>query len=169
MKTEILRFFSIQRRIFGICPRSGEFFRLSDCQIFLKKTPPRDWMDGINSESLRLEMIQEKIDEKESELRDKAREKGRQLAKMAIKKVDVIFSPRRLNPDDAKVVFHPLDYVVFNGMKDSSSMKNIIFLDREAKTQDHRVIQRSIERVVEKGNYEWQTLQIHEDGTIKSK
>jgi len=40
-------------------------------------------------------------------------------------------------------------------------------LDRKAKRTDHRIAQRSIERVIDRDNYEWQTLRIHEDGTIK--
>jgi len=32
---------------------------------------------------------------------------------------------------------------------------------------DHRALQRSIEKVVERENYEWQTLRVQEDGKIK--
>ena len=85
-----------------------------------------------------------------------------------MKKIDPIFSPRKLNPDDAKVIFHPIDYIVFNGMKAPEPIKNIILLDRQAKDGNHRALQRSIEKVVEKENYEWQTLRILEDGKIKT-
>jgi len=33
---------------------------------------------------------------------------------------------------------------------------------------DHRALQRSIEKVVEHENYEWQTLRVQEDGKIKA-
>ena len=72
----------------------------------------------------------------------------------------------KLNPDDAKVIFHPIDYVVFDGMK-KESIKNIILLDRQEKGTDHRAVQKSIERVVEQENYEWETLRVQEDGKIK--
>jgi hypothetical protein len=52
-------------------------------------------------------------------------------------------------------------------MKDGKSIKNIVLLDRETKECSHRAIQKSIERVVEKESYEWQTLRVHEDGKIK--
>jgi len=52
-------------------------------------------------------------------------------------------------------------------MKDLDSIKNILLLDREAKDGNHRAIQRSIEKVVERENYEWQTMRVQEDGKIK--
>ena len=52
-------------------------------------------------------------------------------------------------------------------MKDSDSIKRILLLDREAKEGNHRAIQKSIEKVVEHENYEWQILRIQQDGKIK--
>lgn len=168
MKSDVVKFFNLQRQIFGICPKCEDFFRLSECKIFLRKKPITDWMDKINLELERLDKVEERLEEKKGEIRDKAREKGRKLAKLVVKKVDPIFTPRKLNPDDAKVIFHPIDYIVFNGMKEAESIKNIILLDREEKGTDHRHLQKSIERVVERENYEWQTLRVQEDGKIKA-
>lgn len=165
MKSDILKLFNLQRQIFGICPHSGEIFRLSDCKIFLRKKPQEDWLDKIERKEIKLYEAEEKLRDKEEELREKAREKGRKLALQTVRKIDGVFTPRKLNPDDAKVLFHPIDYVVFNGMKDSDSIKNIILLDRTAK--ENRVTQRSIEKTIERGNYEWQTLRIEANGKIK--
>jgi len=167
MKNEMVKFFSLQRQIFGICPKCEDFFRLSDCNIFLKRKPVPDWMDKISKEEERLTGLEGKLEEKKGELQEKAREKGRELAQKAIKKIDPVFAPRKLNADDAKVIFHPIDYIVFKGMKDSDSIKGILLLDREAKDGNHRAIQKSIEKVVEQENYEWQTLRVQEDGKIK--
>jgi hypothetical protein len=52
-------------------------------------------------------------------------------------------------------------------MKAPEPIKNIILLDRKEKGKDHRGLQRSIEKVVEHENYEWQTLRVQEDGKIK--
>jgi predicted Holliday junction resolvase-like endonuclease len=167
MKSEMVKFFSLQRQIFGICPNCNDFFRLSDCNIFLKRKPVPDWMDGINKDKGRLTELEGKLEEKKGELQEKAREKGRKLAQKAIKKIDPVFAPRKLNADDAKVIFHPIDYIVFKGMKDNGSIKGILLLDREAKDGNHRAIQKSIEKVVTHENYEWQTLRVQEDGKIK--
>lgn len=167
MTSDMLKFFELQRQIFGICPRSGEFFRLSDCKIFLKTRPVQDWMDKIDREDERLVSVEERLDEKEEEMRGKAREKGRRLAQRAVKKIDAVFSPLRLNPDDAKVVFHPIDYIVFDGMKGAISPRQIVLLDGEGRSPEHVRLQKSIEKVIEHDNYEWLTLRIDEGGSIK--
>jgi hypothetical protein len=84
MGNDILGFFTIQRNIFGLCPRSGQLFRLSDCEVYLKTRPTQDWMDEIDAESERLERLEERLLEKEGAIRDKARDKGRRLARVAI-------------------------------------------------------------------------------------
>jgi predicted Holliday junction resolvase-like endonuclease len=86
-----------------------------------------------------------------------------------VKKIDRIFTPRGLNPDDAKVLFHPIDYVVFNGMKDNNMIRDIVLLDRERRDMLSRRLQRSIEKTIESGNYEWRTISIDERGEIRSK
>lgn len=167
MKPDILKFFNLQRQIFGICPHSGEFFRLSDCKVYVKTRPTRDWMDNLGLDSDRLDAVEERIEQQEASLREKAREKGRKEANRLIRKIDKVFTPRRLNPDDAKVVFHPIDYVVFNGMKNSDSIKSIVMLDRQTTSHAHRRLQNSIEQSIARGNYDWLTLRVLEDGSIK--
>lgn len=166
MIDDMVRFFAIQRNIFGLCPCCGELFRLSDCRVYLRTKPQKDWMDILESKDNRLNRKEEKIDEIEEALREKAREAGRRMARRAITRIDPIFAPRRLNADDAKVLFHPVDYVVFCGMKDSGAVREIVLLDRETKSPKRRRVQRSIERVVEAGKYDWLTIRVQNDGTI---
>lgn len=161
----IAKFFNIQHTIFGICPECNEFFRLGDCKIFSKKKPVPDWKDKIVKENQRLDSIQEKIDEMEQELREKGREKGRLEAQKTVRKIDSIFTPRKLNPDDAKVIFHPIDYIVFNGMK-AKSIQNLILLDRKTQVKSHKKIQKSIERTIDHEKYCWQTIRVCNDGKI---
>lgn len=167
MESDVVKFFTLQRQIFGICPKCQDFFRLSDCKIYLRKKPVPDWMDKVILEKNRLDEVEAKLEEKKKDLQKKAQEKGRKRAQLAVKKIDPIFTPRKLDPDDAKVIFHPIDYIVFNGMKAPEPIKNIILLDREERGTDHRALQKSIEKVIERENYEWQTLRVQEDGKIK--
>ena len=166
MIDDIVRFFAIQRNIFGLCPCCGEIFRLSDCRVYLRTKPQRDWMDILESKDNRLNRKEEKIDEIEEALREKARASGRRMARRAITRIDPVFAPRHLNADDAKVLFHPVDYVVFCGMKDSGIVKEIVLLDRKAQVPKRRRVQRSIEKVVEAGKYDWLTVRVQNDGTI---
>ena len=166
---EMLLFFQYQREIFGICPCCNEFIRLSDCKIYKDERKSSDWLDKLGNEERKLDTLEAKIDEDLKFYNEVAREKGRKEANKKMKKVDKIFTPQKLNPDDAKVIFHPVDYVVFNGMKDEGAegMKNILLLDGEKKTTEGKAIQKSIMKAVDQGNYEWITLRVDNDGSIK--
>lgn len=163
--SQLLNFFQLQRQIFGVCPNSGTVFRLSDCQLYVKKRPMPDWMQKIEAAQEKIYQAEERLDEKEYSIRDKARAQGRKEANKVIKKVDKIFHPLKLNPDDSKVIFHPVDYVVFNGMK-NGALKNLILMDKVNGTSDKR-LQHSIRKTVEYGNYEWVTLRVEDNGNIK--
>lgn len=165
MKSDLAAMYRIQRSIFGICPHSGRLFRLSDCKIFQRTKPKSDWMDGIIQASQRLDQIENTLDEREEGLREAARKKGRRLAMRAVRGIDPVFTPRKLNPDDAKVLFHPVDYVVFKGMK-SGLMKRILLLDGASTSKDRIALQRSIAKAVEKENYEWLTIRVDDDGGV---
>jgi predicted Holliday junction resolvase-like endonuclease len=171
MNPDILKFFRLQRQIFGICPNSGEFFRLSDARIYLKSKPPKDWLEKIEDENSRLERREDSLESREGLLRDRARQRGRISAQKAAKKIDSVFTPLRLNPDDAKVIFHPVDYLVFKGMNSidgDGRIKSLILLDRHEKHEDHKKLQKSVERAVERCRYDWLTLRIQDDGKIKT-
>lgn len=161
----LIKFFQLQRQIFGVCPHTGNVFRLSDCHIYVKKKPEPDWMQQLEASQARIDSASEKLDEKESDIREKAREAGRKEAMKSVKKIDNIFNPLKLNPDDSKVLFHPVDYIVFNGMK-SGQMKNLIFMDKKKQTNADKKLQQSIDKVIEKENYEWVTLRVEESGKI---
>jgi len=165
MKSDLTAFYRINRNIFGVCRSNATLFRLSDTKIFLRTKPKKDWMDELDQESLRLDAADERLDNREYDLREAARVKGRALALRAVKKLDPVFGPRRLNPDDAKVLFHPVDYVVFKGMK-MGRTKSILLLVRDGLNKDRLALQRSIDRVIQKGNYEWLTIRIDADGKI---
>jgi predicted Holliday junction resolvase-like endonuclease len=164
--SQIVDFFTLHRQIFGVCPHCREIFRLSDCHVFLKKRPVHDWMDELARMKDRLARMEERLEAEREEMAEKAREAGRRRAQRAVKRIDPIFTPRRLNPDDAKVIFHPIDYVVFDGMKGGERIRNIVLLDREGTGAEHRRLQKSIERAVVRGRYEWRTLRVREDGTV---
>jgi len=169
MSKDILKFFSIQRQLFGVCPCCGDIFRVSDTKVFIKQKPKLDWMDKLDASSRRIDNQEKKLSEAEEDIRAEARENGRKEAQKAIRKVDKIFRPNRLDPDDAKVMFHPIDYVVFNGMKQKQAIKNIVLLDREVKDRGLKSLQKSIEKTVETEKYEWITIHVTEDGEITYK
>ena len=169
MSNELIKFFSIQRQIFGVCSCCGEIFRLSDANVYLKKKPTPDWMDKLDASEKRIDKAEDKVDHEEKEVRETAREKGRKQAEKAARKVDTIFHPNKFNPDDAKVMFHPVDFLIFNGMKNKNEIKNLVLFDREVKNKEQKALQKSIEKTVSKENYEFVTMQVSEEGDVEYK
>jgi predicted Holliday junction resolvase-like endonuclease len=169
MHQQTLLFFQYQRQIFGICTCCGEFFRLSDCKVYQEAKAPTDWLDKLEKEERRLDLQEEKVEEELEVLKAQAREKGRQTASKMVKQVDKVFHPQKLNPDDAKVIFHPVDFVVFNGMKAGSNgdaLKNVVLLDSEKRSSEQKQIQKSIIQAIDKQSYEWLTIRVDNDGSI---
>ncbi|MBN8578425.1 MAG: hypothetical protein J0L66_15890 [Cytophagales bacterium] len=169
MKKEVLEFYSSLRLIFGVCPDCEEIFRVSDCKLYQKKRPGTDWKEKLENEIERLEILEEKLSEKIERAREAEREKGRREADKLIKKIDPIFRPLRLNPNDAKVIFHPVDFVVFNGMNNNfgdRTIKNLLLLDKDDKQGEFLKVQNSLNTAVDRGSYEWLTLRVDQDGEI---
>jgi len=167
MSANVLKFFELQRQIFGICPECNSFFRLSDCKIFPKEKPAADWMDSLDLASQKLSEQEEKLLEEKKKLQEEASLEGRRLAQLEIRKIDRVFTPLKLSSDDAKVILNPIDYVVFNGMNTAQSIKNVVLLDRQIKLQSRVKIQKSIEKAVDQENYEWQTIRVEKDGNVE--
>ena len=142
---------------------------MNDCKVYQEAKAPTDWLDKLEKDERRIDLEEEKLTEALEELKQAAREKGRNTANRMVKQVDKVFHPQKLNPDDAKVIFHPVDYVVFNGMKENKTegLNNIILLDGEKRTTEGQKIQKSIMKALDKGNYEWITLRMENDGGIK--
>ena len=166
MKSELIKFFAVQRQIFGVCSCCGVIFRLSDTNVYTKKKPVPDWMDKIERSNARLDKAEEKIDSEEGEIREIARQKGRVAAMKTTKKIDTVFYPNKYSPDDAKVMFHPVDFVIFKGMK-NGDVTNLILFDRKVKGRDEKAVQKSIEKTVSRENYEWVTVHVSEDGSVE--
>lgn len=169
MVNDAVEFLSTLRNIFGVCPCCGQLFRVSDCRIFLRQKPRNDWMDELIQMDGELDSIEQGIDENENAMRLKARAKGRRAAQRAIRKLDPIFAPLRLHADDAKVLCHPVDYVVFKGMNSTPEnlTTGIVLIDREKSDAKERQLQRSIEKAIEREQYEWITLRIGADGSMR--
>ena len=169
MLKEVLGFYSSLRQIFTVCPCCEEIHRLSDCKLYQRRKPSVDWKEKIDKEIGRLESMEEKLQEKIEAARILAREAGRKSADKLVKKIDPIFSPLKLNPNDAKVIFHPVDFLIFNGMNSNSgdnTIKQILLLDKDNKSGQYLSIQKSIEKAVQTKNYEWLTLRVDNVGKI---
>ncbi len=163
----VVAFLQESNRILGICPCCGELFRLSEAQLFTKEAPPRTPFDKLDDERRKLEKALERYDAKEEVLREKALAKGQAAAKRKLRGIAGPFIERKIDPQDVKVLFDPVEFIAFRGMT-AGKVSKVAFLDRPARSKAQEAIQASLAKTVKAGNYEWKVLRISSDGRVEA-
>jgi predicted Holliday junction resolvase-like endonuclease len=157
--------FQEMKRIFGVCPCCGEVFRLSDATVFTRDPPPKTEFDRLREARERFERQEEKFHEEIASLREKATRKGWLQARNRLRRIAPAFVGRGIDPQDVKVIFDPVEYVVFRGLNNKNT-EAIKFVDREPNSSRRERVLNSIKRVIRSGNLEWHTYRVNEDGTV---
>lgn len=157
--------FQEMKRLYGFCPCCGELFRLSEATLFTADPPPKTEFDNIEDQRRRLKRAIEKFDERKAMIREAAVQKGQREAKKRLKKIVPFFIARRIDPQDVKVIFNPVNYVVFRGLN-STGVKAVELVDSPAETKSHERVHQSIAAALKAGNIEWATLRIEDGGQV---
>jgi predicted Holliday junction resolvase-like endonuclease len=165
MATTVSEIFSQFSHVFGICPCCGEPFRVSDARPYIKDRRPHSAFDDIEAEEQRIERAVELLEEQEMQLRAKAKVAGLKQAKSRLRKIDPVFSGERIDPHDVKVIFDPIEYIVFDGMK-GGQLRKILLLGHPPVSRARERLLTSIEQTIQKGNITFKTLRILEDGGL---
>jgi len=113
-----------------------------------------------------VDRAEERFDDREAKLRDLARERGRRRLPRIMRKAESIFSPRGFYPQDAKPIFDPVDFVIFDGMNQTDSVRRVVLFDGPPDSRSREKLQRTIGRTVRQGNYEWRTVRLSKQGKI---
>jgi predicted Holliday junction resolvase-like endonuclease len=91
---------------------------------------------------------------------------GLQATKRLLRKIDPVFSGAGYDPpQDVKVLFNPVTYVVFDGMS-QRKLSKIELLARSPQNRATERIQNSIEQALSRGNVEFRTLRVDDRGRI---
>src|SRR6266852_9500401 len=69
------------------------------------------------------------------------------------------------DPQDVKVIFSPVTYVVFDGMS-QRNLNKIELLVRPAQNRAAERVQNSIEQAINRGNVEFRTLRVDNAGSV---
>lgn len=153
------------KRIYVICPCCGEPFRLSETTLYTKTAPPKTVFEEMDDARLRLERRIEKFDENEAAIREEARRLGQLEARRRLRVIAPFFVARKIDPQDVKLLFHPVEYVVFRGMQ-TDRCGSVDFIDHPPTNRERERIQRSLDSTIKAGNLEWQTFRIDDDGRV---
>ena len=110
-------------------PRVVSFY-VSEAHLYYDGQKPHSSLDTLRAEERRLGEAEERLDELEDKLRERAARDGLRATKRLLRKIDPIFSGSGYDPQDVKVMFSPVTYVVFNGMS-QGKVSQVQLLARE--------------------------------------
>jgi len=172
--------------IFAICPCCGKATPLSACNLRVRGEPVtfgrldpilrlQEKTDSLNEEiegqeDYLSELLQECADLSQElscpKIKEKIREQGRREAARNIKRVDPIFTPRRIDPQDVTLLFTPIDFVVFKGITAKKKVERILFLTRQAQSAVQEKTILSIDKTIKKGAVRFVEVRVSDTGTI---
>src|SRR2546423_5190656 len=153
-------------QLLTVCPECGELFYVSEARPYYQGQKPHSSLDKLRSEESRLQEAEERLDDLEGKLRERAASAGLRATKRLLRKIDPVFSGSGYDPQDVKVMFDPVTYVVFHGM----SQGNVAEVQLLATPPQNRIseqVQSSVEHAVNHGNFEFRTLRVDHRGTVE--
>lgn len=162
-------FFREQRHIFGICPNPDcrHISRLADIRVSYRAKYVKDWLDKVDDTVTSWEGKKEELEAHQKEIRAKSIEKARRIIlPQKLKSVSPLFEKPGVQPEDIKVLSHPLDFIAFDGLISNEVLRRIVLLDSRVNQRFRREIQDSIRRVIDYGKYDWGVLRVDEEGTV---
>lgn len=188
-KNILLTYYEDMLYIFGVCPCCGEIFNLSHAIIRLKKTEaklPRfqnifKLQETVTDKEAKLEEAEEEntagfeelsdenddYDFMEPEIIQKFRYEGQKQAFQRIKKVDHVFTNRKLDPRDARLICTPVEFILFNGMTEDNEIDSIDFVTKHPSSKQDEKRINSIEQAIKSGNVDFVIVSVSEDGYIR--
>jgi len=185
----ILIYYKEQQYVFGVCPCCNKIFRLSDCSIYFegKKFPLKqleylneqreiveDKEDTLMELETHVDDVREEIEGLEEEykceiepiIEKKYKVEGRKQALERIKKVDKVFTKRKIDQRDVRLLFDPIEYLVFRGLTDGEGISKISFVGKTPQSKRQETIIDTLEKSIRQGNYEFTLIRISDDGGI---
>ena len=153
------------RRICVLCPHCEEVVRLSDASPYFRSRAPRTALDDLENLSERIERARTRLADQEGAIREAAVEKGRLEMKRRLGSIARFYRRQRIELEDLKLVFHPVDYVAFRGLADRRCTR-VEFIDCLARSNRQERLQKSLDRVLRAGDYSWITMRVADDGRV---
>jgi predicted Holliday junction resolvase-like endonuclease len=164
MSTGLVGTFQDLKTILCICPLCGELVRVSDLHLSYRGKAPKTWLDEYERELQMFAKKEAEFEAKVSEIKKKAIERGRaQVVERACSCLDSSIAQFRYNPYDIKALFHPADFIVFNGLNAGEDLEDISFLSKAKRRDD---VQKSLKSTIESGNYDWKVARVKDDGSV---
>ena len=166
--SSMVSLFQQARTVLCLCPCCGKIVRVSDLRLRYKGVTPLTWLDKYEQKVSRFERKEEKFEESADSIREESREKGRKKARKAVMKlVHKALPGCDYHPQDIKAILHPVDYVVFCGMTEGSSIDKIVLLSTETDDEILKRVRPSIEKTIKRHDYSWNVARVLDDGSVR--
>jgi predicted Holliday junction resolvase-like endonuclease len=141
---------------------------LSDLRLKYKGKAPSTWLDIHDLKSRQLQTREEKFDEKESKIRDAAHERARKkVPQLICRCIDKDIARFGYNPYDIKLLSHPVDFVVFDGLSSGQKIKDIAFLSRGVEDPNLNQIRNSLTAAIDNAKYDWRVARVSIEGNVE--
>ena len=88
-------------------------------------------------------------------------------AKRKLRKIDPTFSGSNTDPQDVKVLFDPVEYIVFRGLNSERGVQLVEFVSRSPENRAQEVTVKSIDRTIRNGSIGVETLHMQDDGSFE--
>jgi predicted Holliday junction resolvase-like endonuclease len=162
------------QEVLGICPCCGELFRLIEAKfVFPKRLPrPCEFLELLalerhcGDEDARMTAAEERFEQKFADQCEQLREEARIRVKRRMKIIDPTFTARNIDPQDVKAIFHPVEYIVFNGLCSGGGVDHLKFISRTPQTRAQEILVNSMDATVRGGNIEFEILHLKNDGSF---
>ena len=80
-----------------------------------------------------------------------------------------MFSAKDIDPQEVKVIFNPVEYLIFHGLKSEKGVESIEFVSRSPESRSEETIVESIRRTIRNGYVEFETLHLRGDASFEIK
>lgn len=164
------------QEILAICPCCGDMFRLVDGKLVLQGKQPSGnnpyttllkMEKYVATEEEKISISEERFEARFEKQREALIESSRKLAKKRLRKIDPVFTKKNIDHQDVKVIFDPVEYIVFKGMSTANGISEIKLLSREPTSQKSEKLVRSIEQTVKAGNVNFEALYLRDSGSFE--
>ena len=167
MIDDLVSMFQSFKTILCVCPHCGDLVRISDLHLSYKGAAPRTWLDTYQNDEKKLEKLESEFDEKVKAIHAAALKRAHlRVPQMVNKCIHDSIARLKFNPYYIKALYHPVDLVVFNGLKAGGKVEDITFLSRRTQNTALNKIRSSLESTIDKGSYDWRLARVSLKGEL---
>jgi len=146
--------------------------RFSDLRLQYAGKVPETWLDKHETTLKNQQKKEDEFKEKEKGMRKKATEKGRaQVPELVRQCFDKNLAKLPYDPYDIKALWHPIDFVIFNGLnrfneKKSDVIDDIVLISKKSKDKELNGVRKTVKETVENEKYNWRIARVTDRGVI---